>query len=111
MLVNLTPHSIRIYDANGEVQKVIDPSGEVVRVSVQHRILSEVDGVELATTILTDPVAVPEPQEGVTYIVSSLVAQQLTDRPDIVAPDTGPDSAVRDENGQIVGIRRLQKFG
>ncbi|MBX6423439.1 hypothetical protein K3767_07570 [Thermosulfurimonas sp. F29] len=25
----------------------------------------------------------------------------------LAAPDTGPDSAVRDENGRIVGVRRL----
>ena len=46
--------------------------------------------------------------KGVIYIVALLVAQVLAGtRTDIICPDTGPDSAVRDEKGMIAGVRRF----
>lgn len=32
----------------------------------------------------------------------------LHPRSDLLVPDTGPDSAIRDERGQIVAVRRLR---
>jgi hypothetical protein len=31
-------------------------------------------------------------------------------RRDVVSPDTGPESAVRDPGGRIVGVKRFQTF-
>jgi len=44
------------------------------------------------------------------YIVSSLVAQAVKGRNDVVSPDTSPASAVRDENGNIIGVKRFQRW-
>ena len=54
----------------------------------------------------------PEPAPYTLYVASSLVAQAAAryGRIDVLAPDTGPESAVRDETGQITGVRRLQRF-
>jgi hypothetical protein len=38
------------------------------------------------------------------------VAQAVAGRDDVVAPDTGPESVVRDAEGKIIGVRRFQKF-
>ena len=43
------------------------------------------------------------------YIVSSLVAQAVAGRNDVVAPDAGP-TAIRNEQGQIVAVTRFQRW-
>ncbi|RLI11543.1 hypothetical protein DRO33_03915 [Candidatus Bathyarchaeota archaeon] len=48
-----------------------------------------------------------EPLE--VYVVSSLVAQAVKGRKDVVAPDTGP-TAIRNEQGQIVAVTRFQRW-
>jgi len=44
------------------------------------------------------------------YIVSSLVAQAVKGRQDVVAPDTSPSGVVRDEQGRIIGVKRFQRW-
>jgi hypothetical protein len=105
-LVNLTPHEVRIIGVNGEI--TIPPSGQVARVSVTQETVGVVvvEGVEvpLKRTKYGEVMGVPEPEEGTYYIVSQLVLA-AADRDDLVAPDTA--NAVRDENGQIVGVPGL----
>ena len=105
-LVNLTPHPIRIIGVDGEI--TIPPSGQVARVSVKQEETGKivVDGVEIVIrrTKYGEVVGVPEPEEG-TYYIASQVVLAATDRQDVVAPDT--TNAVRDENGQIVGVPGL----
>ncbi|GIW55362.1 MAG: hypothetical protein KatS3mg082_1766 [Nitrospiraceae bacterium] len=105
--VNLTPHEVRVADQDGTVFLTIPPSGQVARVATTSVMVGEVDGIPIYRTALGDVTGLPEPQEGVTYVVSTLVAQVVS-RPDVVAPDTGP-TAIR-ENGQVVAIRRFQVF-
>jgi hypothetical protein len=64
--------------------------------------------IKTVETRTLDVEGLPEPEDGVIYITSSLVAGKLPSRPDVLAPDTGP-TAVRDENGHIVAVNRLQK--
>jgi hypothetical protein len=45
----------------------------------------------------------PDPQPGVIYIVSALVAQAAK-RADVVSPATGHPLARRDQNGQIISV-------
>jgi|GEM_PF-5626123 len=51
-------------------------------------------------------VGLPEPEPNTWYIVS-LVVFQNSDRTDLICPDSGPDSEIRDENGQIVAVKRF----
>jgi hypothetical protein len=44
------------------------------------------------------------------FIVSTLVAQTLKGRADVIAPDTSPSGVVRDDKGNIIGVKRFQKF-
>ena len=105
--VNLTPHEIVIFDNEGRsVIKRIPPSGQVARVSVKRTKVAEIDGVPVYKTEYGEIEGLPEPKEDTVYIVSILVLQALKGtRKDVVAPDTSPASAIRDEQGRIKGVR------
>jgi hypothetical protein len=107
--VNLTPHEIVIVGEDGKEKLVIPPSGKVARVEVRQEIVEEISGIPVVRT-LPVWVHIPEPQEGVVYIVSSMVAQLLPYRGDVIAPDTSPSGVVRDEQGRIIGVKRFQRF-
>jgi hypothetical protein len=107
-LVNLTPHPVTI--RVGETELTIPPSGRVARVKEEVITVGEieVDGVKipLRTKKLSEEVEdLPQPEEGVIYIVSFLAAQAAwaMGRRDVVA--TG--DPVRDEQGRIIAISSL----
>ena len=107
-LVNLTPHEIVL--VRGDARIVIPPSGVVARVATARRVVAtlEVDGVEIPVNRVEfgQVENLPEPSEGTFYLVSSLVAQALPGREDLLVPD----DTVRDERGQIVGARALARI-
>ena len=113
-LVNRTPHPIGL-SVDGIVT-TISTSGTVARVST----LSGAQcGVLHGLPVFLPPTfgaveGLPEPQDGVVYIVSLLVASALqaagVSRPDVVCPGTGPqDGAVRDAQGHIVAVTRFNR--
>lgn len=111
-LINLTPHDLNICDADGVVVATIPASGVVARVTSTADVVGSVDvgghRVDLVATKFGDVDGLPAPAPDTLYIVSSLVLQAVSGRTDVVAPDTGPASAVRDDAGRIVGVRRFQ---
>ncbi len=109
MIVNLTPHPIVLYRGDEPVLTV-PPSGTVARVSTHQMPSGEVDGIPVVRTSFGKVENLPERQEGTFYVVSTLVAQAVPFRDDVIAPDTGPESVVRDEDGKIVGVRRFQRW-
>ena len=106
-IVNLTPHPLTLYGEKGEEIATIPASGEVARVStIAAETGREVLGAPVVSQRPGPVTGLPDPEEGTTYVVSLFVRQALEGRPDVVAPDTGPESAVRDGAGRIMGIRR-----
>jgi len=109
-LVNLTPHEVMVFHSDGE-RYIIPPSGQIARARsefIPDEPVSIFDSVRCEYGRVT---GLPESEEGIIFIVSGLVLNVLAgSRPDCVAPDTGP-SAVRDEQGNIVGVRRFLKGG
>jgi hypothetical protein len=109
-IINLTPHQINLFLANGEQQSV-PASGRVARVSVKSGQPREVEGIPVPVLPAPEYGAVeglPEPQPGKVYLVSAMVLARCTGRLDVFAPATGPqDGAVRDEGGRIVGVTKL----
>ena len=131
-LVNLTPHRVVICNAMGETILAVEPSGETAR--IEEKFFAD---EPVITGDVSIPVAVigrgrdsrprvvgipDRPQlanwDGepigyapitTIYVVSRLVAE-LAGRPDVMAPDTGPQSVIRNDAGQIVGVRRLLAF-
>ena len=112
-LVNLTPHDIVVVvDNDDEVEMVrIPPSGTVARVRAEQKKVSEVNGIPVVRTEFNEITGLPEPRKDVIYIASTLVAQAANKqgRLDVVSPDTGP-SAIRDEHGNILAVKRFQVF-
>lgn len=134
-IVNLTPHAVvveavrpRAYEdgSDGPCRVTLPPSGTVARVverpvdGTTFRASLEVDGslVQVLGPTAYGPVEGLPPEEfgGPLYLVSALVAAAvamswghlLHPRGDLLVPDTGPDSAIRNELGQIVAVRRLR---
>lgn len=115
-LINLTPHPITVLDNNGNPIATIPPSGVVARVS-QSRVpmgTLEYEGkkIPLVRTTYGDVQGLPEtPEPDTYYIVSTIVAWALQGNTvwhgHLLVPDTGPGSAIRDNNGRIVGVKYL----
>ena len=99
--VNCTPHSLTI-----EGVGTLSPSGILPRCATVRSAPYTVQGVRVIRQTLGEVTGLPDAQEGVALIVSAMVLAALQGfRPDVFAPDTGPD-AIR-ENGQIVAVRGL----
>ena len=120
--VNLTAHTISLLRYFGRAEEPgweivdIEPSGTVVRVqefqiAPNRGALPAVNGVECVCAPVDAGVhGLPKPVPGVAYLVSHRVARAV-DRHDVFAPDTGPESAVRGDDGQIRYVRRLIASG
>lgn len=102
MLVNLTPHSLSILLPDGGVLE-LPPSGQVARVSAVATPASPRHGVPCVVATFGEPVGLPDPVEGTTYVVSGMVLDAC-DRPDLAAPG----ELVRDADGKPVGCRGLR---
>jgi len=102
--VNLTPHKITIKSKKGDIE--VPPSGTIARVTTIEEVVAEVDGISIIKREFGEVEGLPEPENGVAYIVSSLVLGAVKGRKDVFAPDTGA-TAIRDEKGQIKAVTRL----
>jgi hypothetical protein len=106
-VINLTPHTVSLADADGNVIATFPPSGQVARVATSTEVVAQLMGRPISRTTFGEVTGIPAPAEGVVYLVSTIVAQAAR-RPDVVSPDTGP-TAVR-KDGQVVAVRGFQVF-
>lgn len=105
-LVNLTPHALHIWDAAHEVELVLPPSGAVARVAMVKQAREPVCGVPVIETRLGDVEGLPEPVEGVAYVVSRLVLERVkATRQDVYAPG----ELLRDDDGRPIGCEGLSR--
>lgn len=105
-VINLTPHPIRVGDRDFPV------SGQVARVREIVVPDGEIDGLPVVRTSWGQIDGLPPPDGGETiFIVSPIILSAVPGRSDLVAPDTGPESVVRDVAGRIIGVRRLRRIG
>lgn len=114
-LKNLTPHTLNIHLASGEVKELL-PEPKPARVANSPgECAGELEGIPVYLPDMVGEVEnLPPPQEGVWLVVSAIVAAATAAaavRPtrDILVPGTGPlDSPVR-KDGRVVGITRLKQ--
>jgi hypothetical protein len=106
-VVNLTPHTVTVLV--GDTMKNIPPSGKIVRVSAHCEHCGDIDGMPVVLCHEGEPRGLPEPKEGTVYLVSSVVAKAVK-RKDVLSPDTSDDGVIRDGNGYIICVKRLQVF-
>ena len=104
-LVNLTPHSITIMDSEEKVVVEIPPSGKILRLEETVVEAGEIDGIPLVRKVYGVP-ELPPREPDTVYVVAPLLLQYVR-RADFVAPDTGPQSVVRDAEGRIIGVKRF----
>lgn len=107
-IVNLTPHAVRI--TVGEHEVVIPASGSVAR--IREATVGE-SGIECGGTrvpvreiTLASAEGLPDPEPGVLYLVSRVVAMAAADRDDLVCPG----DLIRNEAGQVVGADGLVRM-
>jgi len=108
MIRNFTPHPVVVYGENGNIITTIEPEGVQVRINEETTTQPEIEGIPVVRKAYTDISGLPEQKEDVWIVVSVLVIQ-ASDRTDLVCPDTGPESAVRNDKGHILGVKRFQK--
>jgi len=124
--VNLTPHNINVVlkstpnvieeeELKPFIIRTIPKSGKVARVQVKTEQATEVIpcDFEVVKNVYDEVEGLPRPKDfDVMYIVSILTQQALKakdiNRIDVITPDTGPDSVIRNKNGDIIGVRRFQ---
>lgn len=114
--LNFTPHKITVVFDNDEV---VIPSSGIARLTTKPQVRLEDVSAQIGLPIFT-----PQDFTGVTglptseskfvnVIVSMPVAEYLHDTRwlgHIFSPDSGPDSAVRDADGNIKAVRRLVMY-
>lgn len=93
--VNLTPHIVRLNDGTE-----FAPSGKIARVT---SVYSSFDANGIANVKFGEVQNLPEPEDGIVYIVSALIAAACHARKDVVSPATGHPNAVR-KDGQVYSV-------
>jgi hypothetical protein len=107
-LVNLTPETFDIADANGNITITLRPSGNVAKVYIHHEVVQTISGIPVISEAYFEIVDLPKPKDGVMYIVSEEVARAAK-RPDVVFPKIGP--AIINKDGLLMTVTGLQTFG
>lgn len=96
VIINLCPHTIRLNDGTE-----YPPSGVVARVSLRYKTLNT---NPLCFEVVYDEVTgLPPHQDGVDFIVSSIVAAACPKRGCLLVPATGHPDAVR-KDGQVYSV-------
>lgn len=108
-IINLTAHTINVIL---EGKEIAYPSQGLARVKTEEKEINKINDIPVVKTVYTTVEGLPEQQENTVYLVSTLVLQALKangiERPDCLAPNTGLSGAIRNEAGQIVGVRGFQ---
>lgn len=100
----ITVHDLDVQNLNGEVLKYTKLEVPPVRVSTKRVLVGQLpDGVGLYRTEYGEVTGLPEPQEGVLYIVPAMVRNALPDRKDLASPG----ALIRNEQGQPVACDGL----
>lgn len=129
-VVNLTPHSIVFFSLSSCIEQgggkgyvlqdgaaplgIIPASGVVARAAMQAQAQDPVsiDGIgEIPVSVNSygDPVGLPEPQEGIGYVVSALTAAAAKAAGRTTADLFIPSGLVRDKDGALVGCTGLAR--
>lgn len=96
IFINTTPHAVtlndgRVFDANPIAVRNEQFHGEIIN--------------DICQSSFGDVVGLPEPQVGVTYIVSLPTLLMIGNlRNDVVAPATNHPNTVRNEKGHTVSV-------
>ena len=117
-IFNLTPHAV-VIKPNDKSTIRYGPSGVVCRlvgssVQIENADLTLKYEVPIYSAPVLDKVVGLPQDKTTTIIVSQMVAEFMANSDyhksydgDILYPDTGPDSVIRNEKGEIEAVKRL----
>jgi hypothetical protein len=101
-LVNLIGHEITIAG-----YATLPKADKPCYVKTNQIIIGKIDGIPIAKTEFDSIVNLPDPEDGVYYIVSRIIMDYVPfKREDVLCVDTGT-TALRDENGQVIAVTQL----
>lgn len=95
-LINLTAHPV----TDVTTGKTFPPSGIVARITTATEAVDNVCGVPIYYSTCNGVEGIPEPKEGVMYIVSALVLEHIN-RPDCVRPG----NSQKTPDGKVLGAK------
>ena len=106
---NATPHPIHLMNEAGELVREFPVEHDLPcpRVSVVERDAGSINDAPVIRQAFGEVTNLPEPVEGVYYIVSVMVQSACPDRHDLVIPAR----LVRDATGRIIGCRAFAAQG
>ena len=104
-LINLTPHDIVVQKEDG-TRVTYPASGQVARVEIEDACVGDIDGIPIYKGKAKKVEGIPNPQDGVMYVVSLFVLQHAN-REDLISPNTS--DAIRDDKGRITAVRGWRK--
>lgn len=105
-IINLTPHAVTFYAADGETIVNTVPSSGVARAEQSRESMGDINGIPVSKTGYGKVEGLPKPAENTIYIVSVLTAQAAKERNDLYIVD----DIVRDTSGQILGCKALAQI-
>ncbi len=102
-IINKTPHAVQIIK-NGKIIRTYEKGDSQIRLAVKTvQDTPLLDGTPTSRTEFGEPEGLPNPKEGVFYIVSQLVKNALPNRTDLLVPA----EVIRDEQGNVIGCQSL----
>ncbi len=105
-IVNLTPHTINIYEFDGSFQiMAIPPSGQIARIEATYNKIGQIAGkltIPEVDVTYGKPEGLPKPEENTLFIVSGMFLAACP-RNDL----RKPGDLVRNEAGQPIGCKGL----
>lgn len=102
-LINLTPHVLNVVDQDGTLVTV-PPSGTVARVSTSSTAVFVVNNILVSRSVRGEVQDLPDPQDGVFFLVSMAVRDAVPDRQDVLSPG----DLLRGPDGQPTGCNGLK---
>jgi len=117
-VVNLMPHPITIFNATdvrpagakgyvlargGVKPLMIVPSSGVSRAACVETPVGQIDGIPVFKPTYGEPENVPDPEDGVMYVVSSITAQACREAGRTTSDLLLPARTVRDSEGRVIG--------
>lgn len=108
-LINLTPHSVTLWRGQ-DPALTLPPVGRFARlledwVPGRPLLMGEVE-VAIAAVTYRGVEDLPDPMDGVAFVVSRVLAAAVPERSDLYFPA----EEVRDAAGRVIGCRRLGTF-
>ena len=102
-IINKVPHAILLLNSDKTVKKVFPRSNGMVRVVEETIDYGFLGDIPITATRYLGVEQLPDEEEGVHYIVSSMVMAALPTRKDFLVPK----GIVRDSEGNIIGCTSL----